>query len=186
MDIGASNYHRFLNGDDEAFVEIIRCYKDSLTLYLNSFTHNLETAEDLTEDTFVKIVTKKPHYRPSASFKAWLFAIARNVARDWHKKCSKIKTLPIDYAASDLIAADNLEQQYLYAQQKIQLYRALRRIHSDYAQVLYLVYFEDFNNSQVAVVMKKSNRQVENLLYRAKRALKFELEKDGFIYEGIL
>ena len=38
---------------------------------------------------------------------------------------------------------------------------------------------------QVAKVMKKSKRQVENLIYRAKRALKTELDKEGFIYEEL-
>ena len=185
MDIGASSYRRFLDGDDEAFVEIIKHYKDGLILYLDSFTHNLDTAEDLMEDTFVKIITQKPNYRPSASFKTWLFTIARNIARDWLRKHSKHKMIPIDEVVSDLIAADDLERQHLCSEEQIQLYRALRRINSDYAQVLYLIFFEGFNNSQVAVVMKKSNRQVENLLYRAKQALKSELEKEGFIYEGL-
>ena len=185
MDIGASSYRRFLDGDDEAFVEIIKNYKDSLILYLNSFTHNLDAAEDLMEDTFLKIITQKPIYRPSASFKVWLFAIARNIARDWYRKQVKHKAIPIEAIASNLIAADNLEQQYLSTERQILVYRALRRIHSDYAQVLYLVFFEDLNNSQVSLIMKKSKRQVENLLYRAKQALKSQLEKDGFIYEGL-
>lgn len=185
MDIGASSYRRFLDGDDEAFVEIIKHYKDSLILYINSFTHDFDTAEDLMEDTFVKIITRKPSYRPSASFKTWLFAIARNTALDWRRKQSTYKTLAIDDVACDLVAADNLEQQFLCNERQLQLYQALRRIHSDYAQVLYLIFFEGFQNSQVAVIMKKSNRQVENLLYRAKRALKSELEKEGFVYEGL-
>ena len=186
MDIGAVNYRRFLRGDDDAFIEIIRLYKDGLILYLESFTHNLDTAEDLMEDTFVKIITKKPDYRPNASFKTWLFAIAGNVARDWCRKQSKRKTISIDDVASDMRSSDTLEQQYLCEEQQIQLYRALRQIRADYAQVLYLVYIEEFKNHQVAAVMKKSNRQVENLLYRAKQALRSELKKDGFIYEGIL
>lgn len=186
IDIGANSYRRFLDGDDEAFVEIIRHYKDGLILYLNNFTHDLDTAEDLMEDTFVKIITKKPAYRPSACFKTWLFAIARNIARDWLRKQAKRQTLPIDEVVSELIAAEDLERQLLCTEEQLQLYRAFRRIRSDYAQVLYLIFFEGFHNSQAAVVMKKSTRQIENLLYRAKQALKSELEKDGFIYEGLL
>lgn len=184
MDTGADSYRRFLDGDDEAFVEIIKYYKDSMILYLDSFTHNLDTAEDLMEDTFVKIITRKPNFRPNASFKTWLFTIARNIAQDWYRKQTK-RTVSIDDVTSDVIAEDDLEQQYLFTEQQIQLYQALRRIRSDYAQVLYLKFFEDFDNLQVAVVMKKSKRQVENLLYRAKQALKSELEKEGFVYEEL-
>jgi RNA polymerase sigma-70 factor (ECF subfamily) len=48
-----------------------------------------------------------------------------------------------------------------------------------------LVYFEDFSNQDVSEVMRKSKRQVENLLFRAKLSLKTILEKEGLNYEEI-
>ena len=62
MDNGASSYRRFLDGDDTGIVEIIRDYKDGLILYLNGITGNIHTAEEIMEDTFVKLVTKKPRF----------------------------------------------------------------------------------------------------------------------------
>ena len=50
MDNGASSYRRFLDGDDEGIVEIIRDYKDGLILYLNGFTQDISTAEELMEE----------------------------------------------------------------------------------------------------------------------------------------
>ena len=58
MDNGASSYRRYLDGDDTGIVEIIRDYKDSLTLYINSYVHNIFIAEDLMEDTLVKVLLK--------------------------------------------------------------------------------------------------------------------------------
>ncbi|MBP0966052.1 MAG: RNA polymerase subunit sigma-24, partial [Oscillospiraceae bacterium] len=49
--------------------------------------------------------------------------------------------------------------------------------------VLYLSYFEGFSNAEIAVIMKKSRRQIEALLYNAKKALRTELERSGFAYE---
>ena len=185
MDNGASSYRRFLDGDDEGIVEIIRDYKDGLILYLNGYVSNIFVAEELMEDTFVKIVTRKPMFRRSSSFKTWLYAIAGNIARDWMRKNRRQIIVSIDDVSGDLIAEDDLEKQYLQVERKITIRRALRKINSDYAQVLYLVYFENFSNEQVAKVMKKSKRQVENLIYRAKQSLKTELDKEGFIYEEL-
>ena len=56
MDNGACSYRRFLDGDENGVVDIIRDYKDGLMLYLNGFVQNIHVAEDLTEDTFVKIL----------------------------------------------------------------------------------------------------------------------------------
>ena len=185
MDNGASSYLRFLDGDDNAFVSIIRDYKDGLILYLDSFTHNIYIAEDLMEDTFVKIATKKPAFYRGSSFKTWLYAIAGNIARDWLRRNHRKITVSIDDISADLIAEDDLERQYLREERRITTRRALRKINSDYAQVLYLVYFENFSNEQAAKVMKKSKRQVENLIYRAKQSLKSELDKEGFTYEEL-
>ena len=52
MDNGASNYRRYLDGDDEGLTEIIREYKDSLLLFINGYVKNIFVADDLTEETF--------------------------------------------------------------------------------------------------------------------------------------
>ena len=82
MDNGASSYRRFLDGDDTGLAEIIRSYNDGLTLYLNSLVNNLSVADELSEDTFVKIGVKRPHFSGKSSFKTWLYAIGRNIAID--------------------------------------------------------------------------------------------------------
>lgn len=59
MDNGASSYRRFRdNGDESGLVEIIRDYKDGLILYLTSIVGNIQTAEELAEDTFVPLSIK--------------------------------------------------------------------------------------------------------------------------------
>ena len=60
MDNGASSYRRFLDGDDKGLAEIVRDYRDGLILYLNGIVNNISVAEELMEETFFKIITKKP------------------------------------------------------------------------------------------------------------------------------
>ncbi len=185
MDIGASSYRRYLDGDDTGIIEIIRDYKDGLTLYINSFVDNIFTAEELMEDTFFKLATKKPRFSGKSSFKTWLYAIAGNVALDYLRKNRKLIKSPID-DLSDYIAEEmDVEREYLINEQKIFLHRTMRELKAEYSQVLYLVYFEDFTNEEIARIMKKNKRQIENLIYRAKIALKSELEKEGFEYEKL-
>ena len=62
MDSGADSYRRFLDGDDEGLAEIVREYKDGLILYLNGYVNNLYIAEELTEDTFFRLITRKPKF----------------------------------------------------------------------------------------------------------------------------
>ena len=182
MDNGESSYRRFLAGDDDGMTALIRDYKDGLQLYLNSFTHNLHLAEDCVQDTFVKLAIKKPKFQGRSTFKTWLYAIGRNVAIDALRRARQ--HIPLDECA-ELADRTDIEQNYLKEEQKIQLHRAIRELKSDYQQVLYLTYFENFSNDETAQIMHKTRRQIQNLLHNARKSLKSELEKEGFRYEEL-
>ncbi len=184
MDNGACSYRRFLDGDDNGFIEIIKDYKDGLILYLNNFTENIFTAEDLAEDTFVKIVTKKPRFSGKSSFKTWLYAIGRNIALD-HLRKNSAPEISYDELPEIKEETETLEAQYIKKEDQITLRKAMGKLSLQYKQVLWLVYFENFSNQETATVLKKSVRNVETLLYRAKQSLKSELNKEGFIYEKL-
>ena len=185
MDNGASSYRRFLEGDDDGIVEIIKDHKDGLMFYLNSFVQNIHLAEDLTEDTFVKLIAQQPRFSGKSTFKTWLYAIGRNVALDFLRKNAKLPTVSAEEAMTLIADEADVARQYLCSERKLQVHKALKQLNDEYRQVLVLVYFEDFQNDQVASIMGKSKKQIENLVYRAKLSLKSELEKEGFVYEEL-
>ena len=185
MDNGASSYRRFLDGDDKGLAEIVRDYKDGLILYLNGFVNNISIAEELMEETFFKIITKKPKFQAKHSFKTWLYTIGRNVAIDYLRRNSKQVNVSLDDVEFYLQDEYELEKMYIVEERKIAVHRALKELHTEYRQVLWLLYFEGFSNTDAATVMKKNSRQMKNLLYRAKSALKSELDKEGFVYEEL-
>ena len=184
MDNGASSYRRFLEGEKDAIVEILKEYSDGLVLFIYSITGDMTQAEDITEDVFCELMLTKPEYNDKSSFKTWLYAIARYKAFHAIKRRKRFFMRSVDdmYELSDDV---DMEKNYLRSQQKMTLNNALKKISMDYSQVLRLTYLEGFSNSDAAKIMKKTNRQIENLIYRAKKALKKELEKEGFVYEEL-
>ena len=184
MDNGASSYRRFLSGDKEGLAEIVREYSDGLILYINSFVQNICISEELMEDVFVEIALRKPQYSGRSSFKTWLYAIARHTALDCLKRYSRFSDRQID-EMYDMRDEFDLEKSYIRDEQRITLHQAMSRLNKDYSQVLYLVYFESFSYSEAGKIMKKTERQVKNLVYRAKKALREELRKEGFEYEEL-
>lgn len=183
MKSAKGSYLQFLEGDDNAIIHIIKEYRDGLILYLNSFTHSESESEEICEEVFLKLILKKPRFRGESSFKTWLWRIAGNLALDQNRKSRSHPTVPLMEA--DETVDDDICREYLLSEQKSAVHSAMKRLSDDYYRVLWLVYFENFTNSETATVMKKSKRQVENLLYRAKCSLKKELEKEGFIYEEL-
>ena len=184
MENGASSYRRFLDGDDSGFVEIVRDYKDGLILYLSSFTGDIYLAEELAEDTFVKLGIKKPRFSGRSSFRTWLYAIGRNAAIDRLRRESARRTEPINENAG---AADmeSLESSYIRQEEKIAVHRAMAHLKAEYRQVLWLTYFEGFSNKETASIMKRSVHGTETLLYRARQSLKRLLETEGHFDEDL-
>jgi len=184
MDNGESSYRRFLAGDDSGMVEIVREFRDGLMLYLRSYTDDIGFAEDCMQDAFIKLAIKKPKFNGKSSFKTWLYTIGRNIAVDHKRRLLRRKNVSLNECIEIADEAD-LERSYLVTEQRINLRHAICRLKEDYQQVLYLTYFEDFSNEETAKITGRSVKQVKNLLYNARKALKTELEKEGFNYENI-
>ena len=182
MDNDAGRYRRFLDGDDDGLREIIDEHYSGLTLYINSIIHDVSQTEEVIQDTFVKLAVKKPKFSGRKYFKTWLYCIAKHCALDYIRKSARMTPLPIDEAFQLSDEAD-IEKQYLKEEQKIELHRAMKRLKTEYAQVLYLMYFEDFDTIEISKIMHKAKRQVSDLIYRARKSLRSELEKVGFTYE---
>ena len=186
MDNGASSYRRFRDcGDESGLAEIISGYKDGLILYLNSFVGNIRMAEELAEDTFVLLGTKKPRDKGGSSFRTWLYTIGRNMAIDRLRQQKRSKTVSLEECPALTDEEQDLEKAYIKQEQKILLHRAMGKLKAEYRQILWLIYFEDFSRRQAAQVMKKSVRNVDTLAYRARQSLKLQLEKEGFVYENL-
>lgn len=183
MDTGASNYRRFLDGDDGGITDIVREYKDGLILFARGFVCDVYTAEEIAEDTFFRLLVKKPRFSGKSSFRSWLYAIAKHIAVDRIRREERRGNSPLGESEFALADEEDLERSYIKEERKLALHRAMKRLPPEYRQVLWLVYFEDFSNGEAATARGKSDRQMRNLLYRAKGALKTELEKEGFVYE---
>ena len=186
MDNGAESYRRYReNGDNSGLIEIIRDYKDGLILFLSSIVGDVHTAEDLAEDTFVLIGTKKPKDKGKSSFKTWLYTIGRNIAIDYLRKQKRQNEQPLDTASEVSDDEADIENAYLRQQQKITIHRALRKLKPEYRQISWLQYFEQLSMKEAAMVIKKSVHGTEVLASRARKALRERLEKEGIDNEGL-
>lgn len=187
MDSGSLNYERFLKGEKEGLVEIIREYKDGLIFYLNSVVKDVSVSEELAEETFVRLAVKRPKDKKTACFKTLLYTVGRNIAIDYYRKNKKKieKERSIEEVGEVQSEVEDPLIQYIKNEEKMLLHRAVRQLKIEYRMVLWLIYFEGLSHKEVAEVMKRSVHAVETLVYRARLKLKEELEKEGYVYEGL-
>ena len=179
MDHGASSYRRYLDGDEAAFEEIVREYFDNLVWFLDSYVHDLSAAEDIAIDAFTDLVVHRHRYNFKVTLKTYLFMIGRSRALNYVKRQSKIRVTELTDVVSTLEDALPLEQVILMDEAKKSLYKALETLSPEQKEVVILVYFQDLSCQDAASVLKKNVKQVYNLLYRAKEALRTVLQQEG-------
>jgi len=168
-------YRRYLDGDEDALGELMERYGTKLTLYLDGYLCDLHEAEDLMIEVFAYLIAKKPHIRDGA----YLYQSARHMAlRLLHKKragnCFSLDALTEEPEARELV-----EEAVQSAERARLLRTCMTELHEDYRKALFLVYFEGLSHAETAAVMGKREKQVADLIYRGKIALRKRLEQEG-------
>ena len=172
MDNGASSYRRYLDGDEEAFGDIVKEYFDNLVFFIDGYVHDYAAAEDIALDTFTQLVVNKKRYNFSVSLKTYLFMLGRSRALDYLKHKKKLHMVELSEAMQLASEEPGLEEQLLRDARKQAVHRALAQLPEQMRAAVHLVYFEELSADEAGKVLKKNRKQVYNLLYRAKAALR--------------
>lgn len=171
-------YRAYLEGDESSLTLLVERYGNRLTLYINAFIHDIHDSEDLMIEAFAYLIAKKPSIREGC-FKAYLYKMARNISLRFIKKkrtsnCFSFEEIEKEPESKILI--EDLAQKNELNQC---LYSCMDQLKPEYREALYFVYFENMHHGEVAVVMKKSEKQVSDLVYRGRKSLRKYLEKEG-------
>ena len=178
------SYKRYAAGDDGAMGEIVRAYADSMTFFTATLVKNPSDAEEIVADAFVEIALKKRAFRGESQLRTYLFAICRHKAIDMIRKRARRGEI-LSLEPEQVSDYETLEARVLRTERDEALHTAMAELNEEYRVALYLVYFEGMSHADVARTMKKSLKQTENIIFRARRALRALLEKEGFTYEDV-
>ncbi len=169
---------RLKRRDPELLDQLIEQYQFRLFRYLLHLTANRERAEDFFQETWLRVLERGHQYDGKWKFEAWLFATARNLVLDWHrrKKPQSIDSLagPEEDASFDVKddhSASPLEQ-VLHAEQKSGVQQSLEKVPAIYREVLVLRFQEEMQLDEIAGVTGAPISTVKSRLYRGLEAMK--------------
>jgi RNA polymerase sigma-70 factor (ECF subfamily) len=181
-DIDGQLFISFLNDDNQDALEVLfNKYRDGLILFLYGYVQNADIAEELMMDTFAILASGTAKYKEKngASFKTWLFAVAKNQALLYLRK-HKVKFVSSAHDFLNNVEADACFHPVgilLKNETDAQVYRAMKSIDADYRNALFLLYFENMKPEQISRIIKKSIKQTYNILARGKEALRVAYER---------
>ena len=181
-DRSAALYEAYLQGDGSALEALVQLHGDALTRFAYCIVRDAAAAEDVTADTFAALIVRRKKFRGEAKFRTYLYAAARNRALDYLRKNRRARPLA---GLENILISEQGEQDVLASERSRALYAAMQQLPPQYAAALHLVYFEGFAPAEAARILKKSAKQVYNLLSRARASLKSILTQEGHNYEDL-
>lgn len=174
MENGAVD-HRFDPRDPNDLEQLLKAYRPGLIFFIQRLVGDPDTAEDLAIDSFLELLIHPLRYNGRSSMKTYLFMIGRSKALNYLNRRARLSPEPIPENHPD---DTSLEEQFLADERRRALHKALNTLPEEMRAAVHLVYFEELTYRQTAQVLKKTEKQVDNLIYRAKTALRNQLRKD--------
>lgn len=161
-----------LQGNRIAFGELITRYQVQVYHFSRRLLGNEVTAQDITQDVFVKAFLALDTWQPTAAFAAWLLRIARNACLDMLRIQQRRPTLSLDDYTEPLIAnTPSMEEQTIQTQRLQMLENALLELSLDHREIIILRDIEEFSYQDIADFLDINVGTVRSRLSRARAAL---------------
>jgi RNA polymerase sigma-70 factor, ECF subfamily len=154
-------------GDRAALEELLAPHKRPLVALCYGILGHPDDAEDAAQETFLRALRALPRFRGEATFRTWLFRIALHVCLNW--KRDRHPTQPLDETRARPPRDSDSPETIVLRQMEVT--EALNALRPSYRAVLLLKEWEGWSVAEIAAALRWNEKQVENALYRARRAL---------------
>lgn len=165
-----------------AFEVLIKRYQKKIYHYINRIVNfNNDDAEDIAQDTFIKVYKNLAKFNPKLKFSSWIYRIAHNEAINFIKKNKNRQTISIEnnqYLINTLKSSDNVLQNLQNKQNEDLVVRLLSEMKMKDRSPLVLYFFEHKSYLEIADILHISKNSVGSLIKRAKKKFKHIYKKD--------
>lgn len=168
---------RIKKGDEDAFEELVRIYKNKITNFLYRLTRDYERAVDLAQETFIRVFYKAKKYKPIAPVSSWIFTIASNLAKTELKRMKRRHYVPVDNVYDQyeqgIAHEDSHEEDRMVKEMK----KALSNMNARYRIPVVLKDLEGFSQEEISEILKIPLGTVKARISRGRDRLKKEMNR---------
>ena len=173
---------RFQEGDEQAYTELVNRYRDKLMTFVYRFVNDMEQAEDIIQDTMLKLYTHKHYYRNIAKFSTWIYTIAGNLAKTELRKRKSRKVTNLsqmgpedrDYELPSVAPETDEVVQSEYIEKNIQA--AIQNLPLHFRTVTILRDIQELSYEEISKIVEVPLGTVKSRINRARLQLQKELK----------
>lgn len=164
------------NQEESAYETLITLYGHRLYRSCLLLTSDEREAEDILQDTLIKVVRHIRSFRRESSLYTWIYRIAlREVQDRWRKRHPQ-------YSVDDLSEQEdgmNVEEEFFRQEEIERVREAIHTLPNHHRQVIVMFYYEKFSIAEIAKFLSVSENTVKSRLHRARRLIRIQLEQEG-------
>ena len=143
---------------------MIKKYSDIVYRIAITSCQNIENAEDVFQDVFIKFSEKKPVFQNDEHEKAWFIRVTINASKNISRTAWNRKVVTLD---------ENLDFE---TKEEKEVFSVVSELPTNYKTVIYLLYYEGYKVKEIAEIMQKREGTIKTWLFRARELLKQKLE----------
>jgi RNA polymerase sigma-70 factor (ECF subfamily) len=174
---------RFQNGDQRAYIELVKRYKDRLLNFVYRYLSSFEQSQDVVQDTLMKLYTSAHMYREIAKFSTWIFTIAANLAkselrRQKRRRVISIHTMGYDNKEYEIPSEDyspERETTSNYGEKQIQ--EAIDTLPDQFKTVIILREVQQLSYEEISQILGISIGTVKSRINRGRLRLQKMLKE---------
>ena len=152
------------NGTDEYIERTVGTYSGMLLRLAFTILHSAADAEDAVQETFIRLITKKPEFSSAGHEKAWLIRVTINISRNMLKSSARL-SVPLD----ETLASPGEESSG-------ELLDTVMKLPERYGTIIHLYYYEGYTIREISEILRLPAATVGTRLARARAMLKTSLE----------
>ena len=161
-------------GREEAYRQLIEEYGNKLLRTCYLILNDREEAEDVVQETFIKVFNKIDTFKEKSGLYTWIYAIALNLSRDRMRTKQDMLELKDEW-----IGNDDVESHVEINFDREQLRKEIFGMNSLYREVLVLFYFEELSIKKISNLLNEKEGTIKSKLSRGRNMLKESLLKGG-------
>ena len=172
----------FQGGNENAYIELVNRYKNKLINFIFNYLGDIESSEDIVQDTMIKLYQKKHYYKEIAKFSTWLYTIAKNLANTELRKRKQRKTTLLsqfskDDKMYDLPSNDNEIGQEIQTEIVSKIIReAVGQLSEKFKTVITLRDIQQLSYEDISEIIDVPIGTVKSRINRARLQLQVELK----------
>jgi len=162
-----------LNGNTRVFSQLVDGHKDLVFSLALRMLKNREEAEEIAQDTFIKVYKSIAKFKMDSKLSTWIYKITYRTCLDRIKKNKKhLNDVPInEFTENEIKSIDNALERMMVQERKQNIQNCIQKLESDDAALLTLYYFDELSLQEMSEILKLSTNNIKVKLFRCRKKL---------------